>query len=87
MSERIIIKTWAKFKKLKSELAAAGVGYEFFELEEKDRYYHLKIVNDTEFTFWLEKGTADETDYLANVNPDRKILIEFEERTVDSAGT
>jgi len=76
---RHIMEDYDEFMRLKGELETGGVEHQFFELSETDDYYELALVGGNEFTHWLVKGTADETDYLTNINPvvagKRKICI------------
>lgn len=66
MGERILLKSWACFTALLTNLAAKTVPYVLYEVSEDDNYYQVMVVNDINFTVWVEKNTADATDYVNN---------------------
>lgn len=60
---RQIIRTWARFKSL---ITATSSTHTLYQLEDCDGFYFLSLVGAIDFTFDLEKGGADATDYENN---------------------
>ncbi len=77
MSNVITFKSWNKFKKLRTELIAEGVKFDFFEAYDTSEHYKVQINRgDAAFECRINKPSADATDYEDNFNPTGKIWIE-----------